>query len=125
MAKPKGHLYRIDTTWAALEPVSEKSGETGYFTEIHCSIAGTVTVKGRGLWVELEASVDGTDYIDPATGVAHTGNTASRGCYEALPTTEVAFVMIAGQTIYGHFDQLKSDATFTGYAYGTNYKQNY
>mgnify|MGYP006184216877 CR=1 FL=1 len=125
MARPKGQLYRIDTTWAASQPVSEKTGETGYFTEIHCSIAGVVTVKGSGIWNELNSGVSGAGHVDPNTNLVHAGNTASQGAFENLPATAVAFTMIAGQTIYGSFSELMSDATFTGFAYGVNYRTNY
>ena len=44
-------------------------------------------------------------------------NSAGDGFFETLSTSEVDLVMIAGQTIYGRFDSVKSDGTFTGFAY--------
>ena len=97
---------------------------SGKFFSITCSVAGTVKVKGGGVFEYVDIS-DATDtfqnYIDPSTGVAFADdaamNTAGDGFYESISTQDTDLVMIAGQTIYGRFDSLKSDGTFTGFAY--------
>jgi len=76
-----------------------------------------VSVKGGAGFERLAGSVTGTSHIDPSTGVAHTGNTAAEGFFEKISSAELDIPMIAGQTIYGRFDSLKSDGTFTGFAY--------
>jgi hypothetical protein len=43
--------------------------------------------------------------------------TAGDGFYESIPAEARAIPMIAGQTIYGRFDSIMSDGTFTGFAY--------
>ena len=44
-------------------------------------------------------------------------NSDGDGFFQTVSDTEVDLPMIAGQTIYGRFDSLKSDGTFTGFAY--------
>jgi|TARA_R100001509_G_scaffold90490_1_gene51999 uncharacterized protein (UPF0264 family) len=98
--------------------------KNGYFSSIVCSVAGTVKVKGGGVYEYVDIS-DATDtfqnYIDPDTGVAFANdaamNSAGDGFYQRISTVETDIVMIAGQTVYGRFDSLKSDGTFTGFAY--------
>ena len=89
----------------------------GKFFSITCTVAGTVSVKGGAGFEHKAGSVSGTSHIDPSTGVAHTGNTAAEGFFEKISSAELDIPMIAGQTIYGRFDSVKSDGTFTGFAY--------
>ena len=44
-------------------------------------------------------------------------NAAGDAFYESISSQDTDLTMIAGQTIYGRFDSLKSDGTFTGFAY--------
>ena len=76
-----------------------------------------MSVKGGGGFERLASGVDGAEHIDPVTGVAHTGNTSAEGFFEKLSSVELDIPMIVGQTIYGRFDSLKTDGTFTGFAY--------
>ena len=89
----------------------------GKFFSVTCTAAGTLKVKGGGEYAFIDASASGSGHIDPTTGLEFTGNTSSDGFYEKLSTSETDIPMIAGQTIYGRFDTLKSDGTFTGFAY--------
>ena len=112
-------IYIIDATTDV-----NAAPENGVFVTISCSVAGTVKVKGGGIYEYKDVSTSTTDYvdyIDPSTGAAFvddaTMNTAGDGFYEALDSVEVDVPMIAGQTIYGRFNSVKSDGTFTGFAY--------
>ena len=96
----------------------------GKFFAITCTVAGSVLVKGGGVFIYVDVSDSTsvhTTFIDPATGVPFVNdaamNTRGDGFYESIETTERTLVMIAGQTIYGRFDSLKSDGTFTGFTY--------
>ena len=124
MAHPSNALptntYVID---AAATDV-QATPKSGKFHSISCSVAGTVTVTGGGVYIYVDVTLATdvhTGFIDPATGVAFvddaTMNTADDGFYESVSTTPRNIVMIAGQTIYGKFDSVKSDGTFTGFAY--------
>jgi hypothetical protein len=106
------NIYVISTATTNQLPPAK-----GKFFSITCTAAGTVSVKGGAGFERLASGATGTSYIDPSTGVAHTGNTAAEGFFEKLSSVELAIPMIAGQTIYGRFDSLKSDGTFTGFAY--------
>lgn len=96
----------------------------GKFFAINCTVAGTVKVKGGGVFQYVDVS-DATDvhtnFIDADTGLAYTAdsdmNSDGDGFFQTVSGTEVDLPMIAGQTIYGRFDSLKSDGTFTGFAY--------
>jgi len=95
-----------------------------HFFAITCSVAGTVKVRGGGVYEYVDIS-DATDtfqnYIDPDTGSAFaddaTMNTAGDGFYQRIDTIDTDIAMIAGQTVYGRFASVKSDGTFTGFAY--------
>ena len=96
----------------------------GKFFAITCTVAGTVKVKGSGVfqYVDIsDASDVHTGFIDQSDGEVFGSdsdmNSAGDGFFETLSTVEVDLVMIAGQTIYGRFDSVKSDGTFTGFAY--------
>lgn len=96
----------------------------GSFFAITCSIAGTVNIKGAGIYEYVDVSASTTDYlnyIDPSTGERFVDNAAidaaGDGFYEHVSTTATSVDMIAGQTIYGKFDEVGSDGTFTGFAY--------
>lgn len=96
----------------------------GKFFAITCSIGGTVHVKGAGVFQYVDVS-DASDvhtgFIDADTGKAYTSDTDMNsdgdGFFETVSTSEVDIVMVAGQTIYGRFDSVKSNGTFTGFAY--------
>jgi len=96
----------------------------GKFFSITCTAAGTVKVKGGGVFQYVDVS-DATNvhtgFIDADTGKAYTSdadmNSDGDGFFETVSTSEVDIPMIAGQTIYGRFDSVKSDGTFTGFAY--------
>ena len=96
----------------------------GKFFAITCSVGGTVKVKGPGVFQYVDVS-DASDvhtgFIDADTGKAYTSDTDMNsdgdGFFETVSTSEVDIPMIAGQTIYGRFDSVKSDGTFTGFAY--------
>lgn len=124
MAHPSNALpsstYVIDDAATDLQ-ATPKSGK---FHSIACSVGGTVTVTGGGVYIYVDVTVASnvhTGFIDPATGVAFATdaamNTAGDGFYESVSTTTRDIVMIAGQSIYGKFDSVKSDGTFTGFAY--------
>ena len=96
----------------------------GKFFAITCSVAGTVKVKGADIfqYVDVTDATDvHTNFIDQSDGEVFGSdsdmNSAGDGFFETLSTVEVDLVMIAGQTIYGRFDSVKSDGTFTGFAY--------
>lgn len=96
----------------------------GKFNAVTCTVAGTLKVTGGGVYEYVDVS-DATDtfqnYIDPDTGAPFvddaTMNTAGDGFYERKAGVSTDVVMIAGQTIYGRFDNVTSDGTFTGFAY--------
>ena len=100
------------------------SPDQGVFVAINCSVAGSVIVKGGGIYEYKDVTdsiIDYGDYINPSTGDAFvddaTMNDAGDGFYEALDSVEVTIPMIPGQTIYGRFNTVESDGTFTGFAY--------
>jgi hypothetical protein len=115
-------IYVIDATATDLQ-ATPKSGK---FFSITCSVAGSVNVTGGGVFIYVDASALADDaaaqkFIDPSDGVAFSTKaevvTADDGFYESIPAEARAIPMIAGQTIYGRFDSIMSDGTFTGFAY--------
>ncbi len=96
----------------------------GKFTAVTCTVAGTLKVTGGGVYEYVDVS-DATNtfqnYIDPDTGAPFvddaTMNTAGDGFYERKSGVSTDIAMIAGQTVYGRFDNVTSDGTFTGIAY--------
>ena len=115
-------IYVIDATATDLQ-ATPKSGK---FFSITCSVAGSVNVTGGGVFIYVDASELADDaaaqkFIDPSDGVVFSTKAevvaAGDGFYESIPTEARAVPMIAGQTIYGRFDSVKSDGTFTGFAY--------
>jgi hypothetical protein len=112
------YVISATTTDVAATPVN------GKFSAITCSVGGTVKVTGGGIFQYVDVS-DATDvhtnFIDDDTGLVYAAdsamNTDGDGFFETVNTVEVDLVMIAGQTIYGKFDSVKSDGTFTGFAY--------
>ncbi len=125
MAHPSSALptntYLISTS--ATTNVGPKNAD--HFFAITCTVAGTVKVKGGGLYeyinIDNASGSDVIKYIDPSTGAAYADQAAATGdttgFYQKINSEEVDVVMIAGQTIYGRFDSVKSDGTFTGFAY--------
>ena len=96
----------------------------GSFSAITCTVAGTVKVRGGGVYeyVDVSAATDvHTNFIDPSTGAAFANdtlmNSAGDGFYQKINSVDTDIAMIAGQTVYGRFDSVKSDGTFTGFAY--------
>lgn len=114
------NVYIISATTTDVSAVPIR----GKFFAITCSVAGTVKVKGAGVFEYVDVS-DATNvhqnYIDADTGEAYSADSAMNsdgdGFFQKIDTSETDIVMIAGQTIYGRFDSLKSDGTFTGFAY--------
>jgi len=90
-----------------------------HFFAINCTVAGTATVEGGAYVYFASGATPGVGYIDPRTGepFGAATTTGEAGYYETIGTTDVAIPMIAGQTVYGKFDTVKSDGTFTGFAY--------
>ena len=120
------NIYVIDAavtdTDADSNPVAHPI--QGKFFAINCTIAGTVKVTGGSIfqYVDIDDSSSvHQNFIDADTGEAYSAdsamNTDGDGFFETISTGEVNIPMIAGQTIYGRFDSLKSDGTFTGFAY--------
>jgi hypothetical protein len=115
-----GSIYEIST--GATTSVAPKNGK---FFAVTCSIAGVVKVKGGGNFTYIDidsaSASDVVKYIDPNTGSAYADEAAAAGdavgFYERISSEEVNLTMIAGQTIYGRFDSLRGDGTFTGFAY--------
>ena len=124
MAHPSNSLAKNTYLVSSTTTDVSAAPKNGYFLAITCTVAGTVKVKGGGVYEYVDVS-DATDtfqnYIDPDTGVAFANdaamNTAGDGFYQRISTVETSIAMIAGQTVYGRFDSLKSDGTFTGFAY--------
>lgn len=90
-----------------------------HFYAINCTAPGTCTVEGGPYVYFASGATPGVGYIDPDTGEAFgaSDTTSAAGFFAPVSTTDVALVMIAGQTVYGRFNTLKSDGTFTGFAY--------
>jgi len=115
------NLYVIDVT-ATDVFATPKSGK---FFAITCTAAGSVITKGGSTFIYCDASTlsdaQAATFLDPSTGVPFVSDeameTSGDGFYQSIATEERTFVMIAGQTIYGRFDSLKSSNSFTGFAY--------
>mgnify|MGYP003645502386 CR=1 FL=1 len=117
------NLYVIDAS-ATDVYATPKSGK---FFAITCTVAGSVLTKGGSTFIYCDASeltdANAQTFIDPLTGIpflldddmeaAANGD----GFYQSIDTEPRTFVMLAGQTIYGRWDSLKSNGTFTGFAY--------
>ena len=114
------NIYVISTSATGAEAPLK-----GNFFAITCTVAGDVTVTGSGVhvYVDIDSATAGdvVKYIDPNTGEAYENATAadgdSPGFYEKVGSEASVLSMIAGQTIYGRFDSVMSDQTFTGFAY--------
>lgn len=125
MAHPAEQLpkntYAISTS--AITAVGPKNAD--HFFAITCTAGGVVSVKGGGVYeyvnVDTLSEANVKKYINPDTGVAYTGVTDAdgdpTGFYQKIGSEEVSITMVAGQTIYGRFTTVKSDGTFTGFAY--------
>ena len=124
MGHPSNSLAKNTYLISATTTDVSATPKQGTFHSITCTVAGTVKVKGGGVYEYVDVS-DATNtfsnYIDPDTGAAFaddaTMNTAGDGFYERIGTVETDMAMIAGQTVYGRFTTVKSDGTFTGFAY--------
>lgn len=114
------NIYVISTS-----ATGDETPLRGNFFAITCTIAGNVTVTGGGIheYVDIDSATGGevVKYIDPNTGVAYVDTDGadgdSPGFYEKVGSETSVLSMIAGQTIYGRFDSVKTDGTFTGFAY--------
>lgn len=123
MAHPSSALptntYLISATTI---DVSAGPKNADHFFAITCTVAGTVKVKGGGVYEYVDVG-DATNvfqnYIDPDTGEAFADNASMTpdGFYQRIDSVETDIAMIAGQTVYGRFASVKSDGTFTGFAY--------
>jgi hypothetical protein len=91
--------------------------EQGWFSQITCSTAGTVSVKGTSILEFIASGASITGHIDPATGTTGVGTASSSGYFEALPGTQVSIPMAAGDTINGHFTHISTDSNFKGWGY--------
>ena len=114
------NIYLVSTTTTDVSAAPKN----GKFFSITCTAAGTVKVKGGAIFQYVDVSDSTsvhTGFIDADTGQAYTSdsdmNSDGDGFFQTVSTSEVDIPMIAGQTIYGRFDSLKSDGTFTGFAY--------
>ena len=115
------NIYLVSTTTTDVSAAPKN----GKFFSITCTAAGTVKVRGGAIreYVDIDnaSSSDVVKYIDPNTGAAYVNQAAATGdpvgFYQRVATEESHFPMIAGQTIYGKFDSVKSDGAFTGFAY--------
>lgn len=125
MAHPSNAFpSNIHAIIAASADVNATPKHDGYFHTITCSIAGGILVRGGGIYEYVDVT-DATDvhqnYIDPSTGAAFVNdtlmNSAGDGYYESINSRDVTLTMVVGQTIYGRFDSIKGDGTFTGFAY--------
>lgn len=98
---------------------------SGKFFAISCSSAGDVIVTGGGIFIYADVSelsdADAQKLIDPQDGQAFATDEEAEargdGFYESIATEARTIAMVAGQTIYGRFDSVKSDGDFTGFAY--------
>jgi len=115
------NIYVID---AAATDV-QATPRSGKFFAISCTIGGSVIVTGGGIFIYADvgdlSDADAQKLIDPQDGQAFASDEDAEargdGFYESIATEARTIPMVAGQTIYGRFDSVKSDATFTGFAY--------
>ena len=118
MSHPSNSLAKNTYLISATTTDVSATPKQGKFFSIACTVGGTVKVKGGGVYESTDTFLN---YIDPNTGAAFADdaamNTRGDGFYERIGTVETDIVMTAGQTVYGRFDSLKSDGTFTGFAY--------
>ena len=115
----KRSIITIGVSQASVKP-SPLSREEGWFSEISCTTAGTITVKGTGTMQYIASGSAITGHIDPATGITGVGNAPAAGYYEALPVTAVAFALTAGDKIFGNFKEFATNSAFKGYAYAVS-----
>jgi hypothetical protein len=95
------------------------SNESGFFSDVSCSAAGNITVKGTNIIEHLAAGAGYTGHIDPYTGIAGVGTTPEAGYYEALPATAVTIAMVAGGTIRGCFTEIATGSGFKGWGHAS------
>ena len=114
----KHSVITIGINQSSVKP-SPVNREEGYFGQLVCTAAGTITVKGTNVMTYIAQNGDWTGHIDPATGVAGVGATscAADGYYEALPATAVPFVLTAGDELNGTFTEFATDGNFKGFGY--------
>jgi len=118
------NIYVIDASTAD-DASADFTPKSGKFFSITCTVAGSVNVAGGSVFTYADASTlsdaDAAKLIDPLDGepFASDEDVETRGdaYYESISSEFRAIPMIAGQTIYGRFDSVKSDGTFTGFAY--------
>ena len=103
----------------SLKP-STVANEKGIFTQITCSAAGNILVKGTGIKQYIAAGSVITAHIDAVTGITGVGNAPTGGgLYEALPTTVVTIAMIAGDIINGGFTEVATGTGFKGWGHAS------
>ena len=95
------------------------SNESGFFSDVTCSVAGNIVVKGTNIIEQLAQGAAYTGHIDPYTGVAGVGTTPEVGYYEALPVTAVTIAMVAGDTISGCFTEIATGTGFKGWGHAS------
>lgn len=103
----------------ALTKPSIVSNESGFFSDVSCSAAGEIKVKGTNIIQHLGAGAVYTGHIDPYTGIAGVGTTPEAGYYEALPVTVVIIPMVAGGTIRGCFTEIATGSGFEGWGHAS------
>ena len=109
-------LFTFGTSQGGVKP-SYQANETGIFTSISCSTAGTISVKGTSIYEYIALGGSITGHIDPKTGITGVGTASAAGYFEALPATTVAIPMAANQTILGSFTHISTDGNFKGWGY--------
>jgi len=78
-----------------------------YFHTIFCVARATnILVKGSGIFKHVGSGVSGAGYIDPSTGQEFSGAVSADGFYEALSTTPISIVLVAGSQIHGRFYEI-------------------
>lgn len=125
MAHPSEQMPKNTYLISASATTNVGPKNADHFFAVTCTVAGTLKVKGAGVYeyvnIDDANSTEVVKYIDPSTGAAYTGTAAATGdttgFYQRVDSVETDIAMIAGQTVYGRFASVKSDGTFTGFAY--------
>lgn len=131
MAHPSEQMPKNTYLISASATTNVGPKNADHFFAVTCTVAGTVKVKGGGVYeyvnIDGASAADVVKYINPDTGVAFPNvvdgsdddlaNGKTTGFYQRVDSVETDIAMIAGQTVYGRFASVKSDGTFTGFAY--------
>ena len=116
-------LYYVPASTANVEPVDD--GRADHFYAVYCNTGGAVTLYSSiAQFVDVSALANDAaaqNYINPSTGVAFTDKAEAvalgDGTYEHIATDGVAITMVAGDTFYGKFTKLTTDASAIVVAY--------